>query len=447
MEWWKAWSTDIVSNGLIKVYGATDSEIISEFKNRKISTEIKTTQRVIHYVPEKYWRIEYKVTQPPIYVYTLYLAGSVYKLISPSMSNGRLFNFFLNLVPTIFSLLTFFAIYLFVKTISTRDMAIITAGIYWICPLVLLNSPIQGYFDPLIAFFVTTSAIFLYKKQLMWSYVFLVMGVLSKPTAIIVFPVIFWLGLKEHSFIKNIKTWAISILLVLAIMSPFLFNGRILSVFQGVMSISESSQDLSRQSLNIWWMVQYGMHIFQNLEKSGVSWVSAILGGPQSNWDGDVPTSLLNNLVGYNTQFIGLLLLIAFTIINLFYISVKSSSNRNSIFIAIGLQAYAYFILRVGVQINHYFIIIPIFAIISMYSSSYFKYFFLISLIFFFQDIIFYGFGRDFNYGRKLLTLLYSGWITNLLALANIALFVWICINEYSACLNFRSRDIKLINK
>ena len=47
---------------------------------------------------------------------------------------------------------------------------------------------------------------------------------------------------------------------------------------------------------------------------------------------------------------------------------------------------------------------------------------------FFIQDIIFYGFGRDCNPGKDILTRFYMGWTTNVLALINVTLFLWIFI-------------------
>jgi len=442
VEWWKAWSVESVTNGLTNVYGASDSEIINKYKEGKTTKEVlESTQKIIHYKPKDYERVEYKVTQPPIYIYSLYIVGNLYQVVSPSMENNRLFNFFLNLIPAFFSILTTFVIYLFVKSISTREIAILTAGAYWLSPLVLLNSPIQGYFDPIIAFFVTASFILLYKKHLSLSYVFLVLGVLSKPTAIIVFPVLFWIGLKDYPFKKNLIAWFFSFITVLIILLPFILNGRALSVFQGVWSINESSQDLSRQSMNLWWLVQYSWTAIHNLYSSDISSVSAIMGGPGSNWINDIPSILLGNILGFNVQNIGFILWGLFTILNLWFISVKIHSDRKAIFVAAGLQIYAYFILRVGVQTNHYFVLIPLFCIVSMLSFNKFKYYLLISAIFLMQDFLIYGFGRDFNHGRSILTLFYAGWISNLLAFANIALFIWICFKEFSPYIRLRSRD------
>jgi len=447
MEWWKAWTVDIVKNGITNVYGASDNEIIKEYKDGNTKSDILLkTQKIIHYNPKNYTRLEYKVTQPPIYVYTLYIAGNLYKSISHTLINSRLFNFFINLIPILFSILTVYIIYMFIKSTFNHDTAILTASIYWLSPLVLLNSPIQGYFDPLITFFVSASVVLLYKKQLTWSYIFLVLGILSKPTAIIVFPVFLGIGLKEHSIKKNIIAWLISVVTVLIVIFPFIFNGRVLSMFQGVWSINESSQDLSRQSMNLWWVIQYGYHAIHNLTSIG-SKASAIMGGPGSNWESDIPCILLNNLLGFNVQIIGLILLGLFTILNLWYISVNLYTKRNVIFIASGLQIYAYFILRVGVQANHYFVLIPLFAIVSLFSIKEFKYYILISFIFFIQDLIFYGLGRDFNHGKQLLTLFYSGWFSNILALANVVLFIWICFKEFSPCFQIKTKNNRHIKR
>ena len=178
--------------------------------------------------------------------------------------------------------------------------------------------------------------------------------------------------------------------------------------------------------MNIWWPVQYAARAVNAISRGTVGVLPAILGG-RYPWNASVPSSELIPVLGFNIQIIGFILLAIHTAINLWYVSYQSRVDRKAIIIAAVLQVYAYFILRVGVQNNHYFILVPILALICCESKSHLKEYLAITIVFLVQDLLFYGLGTDFNYGIRLLSRLYLGWTVNLLALANVMLFSYLC--------------------
>src|SRR5690606_9071753 len=102
IEWQKAWGTHAVREGVLTMYGAPDAEILALSREGKSREEIRAaTQTVIPFEPYRYFRTEYLVTYPPGYIYSLRLAVGAYAAIDPNLSNGRLFNFFVNLPPLV----------------------------------------------------------------------------------------------------------------------------------------------------------------------------------------------------------------------------------------------------------------------------------------------------------------------------------------------------------
>lgn len=289
MEWWKAWSTDCVQHGVTAIYGESDTTVVQKFKaGETLSVVANEARKTIYFTPIDYTRLEYKANQPPLYIYSLCAAGVLYSRVSPNMQNNRLFNFYINLVPTIASAIICFVIYLFIKSISTKNVAFLTALGYWLNPLVILNSPIQGYLDPLMALFCLLAVIGLYKNKIVPAYLFLTLGILIKPTAVIILPVVFWVGLREGTIKKNLIAWISCAATFLAVFSPYIIRGRFFSAIFSILSINEYSQDLSRQAMNLWWPVQY---VWIAMKNSAVH----IGNGIKTPWYTDIPPAVLSS--------------------------------------------------------------------------------------------------------------------------------------------------------
>ena len=410
VEWQKAWGTALVHDGLTGIYGAPDAEILKLKGEGKSPEEVRAaTQTVIPFQPYRYFRTEYRVTYPPGYLYLLYGSTQIYNRISPGVPNGRLFNVFVNLPSILAGALLAILIAVFVGSVVSPAAGYAASLLYWLNPVVILNSPVQGYQDPICALFAVLSVTALFRRRIAWACVFLAIGILVKPQAAFLLPVVVVAGYFHFPYRKNLLAWLAGAATAALIVLPYLLAGRILGVIQGVRSITDSSHDLSRQALNLWWPVQYICN--------------AAAGTP---WYADVPASRLGGLLGLPLGMAGYALFLAFTVFNVYRVIRRFSADRWAVLEGALLQVYAYFILSVGVQINHYHILIPLFAIVCLRSATALRLYAAASLLFLLQDLIFYGLGRDFNYGRQVLSLLHLGWTTNLLAAANVVLFAWV---------------------
>ncbi|MCX6812224.1 MAG: glycosyltransferase family 39 protein [Candidatus Berkelbacteria bacterium] len=410
VEWWKAWSEYASKESLLNIYGEEDKKVLPLIGHASLVEINQQTRRMIPYDSYKYLRNVFQCTQPPVLIYALFTTGHLYKMIRPEMPNARLYNFFNNLIPLVASILIAAAVYLFVKKIRSPNEARWAALLFWLSPLVLLNSPIQGYQDMLCAFFVVMSVIFAYNKKTLYSYILLAFSFMTKPQGILIAPIIFFAGLKDIGWRKNLLASTVTIITALIISLPFIVSHHALSMATNVLSVKNfNTSQLTSEALNAWWFFQYHL-------------------GPKI-----VSGNLNSKLFGVRISYIGHLIFLIFTFFNVRYLLRSKSKKREIIIFAAALGVYGYFMLETGILINHYFLMIPLLALIAVLNKRYFLIYLFVSIFFFAQDFLFYGFGRDFNLMQTILTnhqLL--GPVTDIMSLISLALFVYLCFITFN---------------
>jgi hypothetical protein len=418
VEWWKAWYKSIDEKGITNIYGEDDITNIFLLKNGLTIKEVREkTQNHIKFIPQDYERNDYVVTQPPVYLYHLYISGAVYKYIDPLLSNNRVYNSILNLIPIIYTLLTSLVLYRFLLTTKHSAIAAHTSLLFLINPLILLNSPIQGFWDPILGFYVILSLIALYRSNLNLSVLWFVVAVLVKPTAIIILPVFVFSIIRDFKFYKLLIALIFSICVLGILCFPYILNGRVLSMVIGIHSILESSNDISRQALNFWWPVQY----LSNYYFSALNDFWDFAKGSNFVWYQDFPISKIKVI---DLRIISTVLYLSFTLINLINFSKTVKSERLNILYFCFLQCYIYFMLRIGVQNNHYYIMVILYSIFAFMSRELLFNFLIIISLFLFQDFLFYGFGRDFSYMIPVINYFNLPLITIVIAIINFLFFL-----------------------
>jgi hypothetical protein len=419
VEWWKAWSTRVVHFGMRNVYGSeSDAKIIARFTEGESYRKIRraTQTKIRYYQTVDYDQTEYELVQPPLYIYSLSASAWVYSLFSPSLENNRWYNFALNFPPIIYSALLSLFIGRAAGRFLSPNLAVPAALLYWLNPLVILNSPVQGYQDPLCVLFGTAAIIALYDRRLTLSVVLFTLSTLTKPQGVLVLPVLVLVGLVEHGVRANLRAWLAGIGTGVLVALPFILMNRFWSVIIGVSTIVQASTDLSRQALNLWWPVQY-VENGRDLLAGGYDIWTVLLGrNHRLLHDRSIERFLLERHVDAGSA--GFLLLGTFTAVNLWSLRKRVRTDRLAMISAAAIQIYGYFMLRAGAQINHYFPLVPLLTVVALRSRADFRHYVVLCTLFLAQDLIFYGLGRDLTGLRKVLTSTPFGFVTVLLALA-----------------------------
>lgn len=436
MEWWKAYGTYSVHHGFIDIYGRKDSEILSLYgKKFPINEIISKTQRIIPYPSYKTYYTEYPFHQPPIYIYSIAISSWIYSIISPDVPNNRFFNFFINIEPILSSIIISLGIWKIVSVIRNSREGAIAGLLYWIHPLVILNSPIQGYRDPMVALFALASIYFLYKKNLNLSFIFLACSSLVKPQGILIAPVVIACGLTIYSLRKNLIAWIYGILSVAILSFPFIVNNYGLSMILGISAISKSTEYLSGAP-DIWLIVQYIITAWQNTHNIH-NFMIKLATQPFSH----VIIEGISKRIGFNIELIGFVFLFIFTVLNIYFLYKRLRNGKiKSVFLFSALQVYGYTQLRVGVQINHYFTLIPLLTVSFFVFPKIRKTYTIVCTIFFLYDLAFYGLGRDSVGLYKIMEKISLLWLIIPFSIINIFLFINLCKHVWQPLIFFKKR-------
>ncbi len=407
MDWWKSWIVYGYEHSLTSLYGSSDAKIAEDIGLGMSMAELRLNHaRLVPY------RVNYGtfsemrglwVAQPPLYVYALMLAGGVYRLASGGLEDGRWFNFCINLLNLASAAGTAWLIYRFWRRTSRPELAAPTALAYWLNPLVLLNAPVQGYLDQLCAVFLVWSLMQLYERRLLWAYALFAVSVLMKPTGVVVLPLFLVIGLGEHGLRANLRGALVALGVTVLSFAPFLVAGQGLSVVVGLSQLGAQLDVVSRKAINLWYSPQYFA-----LKAGGFPWLSQF-----SN-------ESFGQFTGARVDRVGTFLFLLFTVLNVASCWKTREEERWVLFSAGGLQVLGSYVLRTGQYVNHYFLAIPLLAVVALTTRRRLVYFALSCSLFFAADVIFYGFGRDTTpYSEQLSVGGWSG-VTVALAVSNV---------------------------
>ncbi len=156
---------------------------------------------------------------PPLNVYLFWSFGSIAKILSISWSNP-FFPYLLKMPQNLFDLLAAYLIYRVVKTDVDDRWALISAGVYAFNPATIFNSSVWGQVDAIYTFFILLSLVLVLRDMPELSFISLTLGVLLKPQAVALLPVVAFVTLKRER-IRLFTSTAISILLALIVAFPF----------------------------------------------------------------------------------------------------------------------------------------------------------------------------------------------------------------------------------
>jgi Gpi18-like mannosyltransferase len=424
-EYWKGWADYAVNHSISDIYGESDQNIIKMWeKGYSLSEILHRTQRIIPFPKVYSYSVTgYPLCQPPLFLYSIYPGAWVYHILLSQTENGRLCNFFTNLQPILFSFLTALIILLFVS----REYDALTGRyaflIFWLNPLIILNTPYQGYQDSFCSFLVMIAVIAAFYKKPFVSYIIISLSMLVKPWGIFVAPALLWVLMREHSFGKNCRAIMAAGFVSICICLPFIATGHIMSMFYNIIfSLGQHTLKLSLQACNLWWPVQYSINVYAYYIREKVTLWQAI--SCNEYVYNDVTTAYFSSHTGISATQVSLLLWGIFTIYNLYWISSQKTDDRKAIIIGCTMQIFLWYLLRTGLQGHHAIVMIPIMTLIAFQSYRFLLGYSILCTLLFLQEIIFYGLGRDFNPLRKILVDYHMPWLTVVISVAQIVLFL-----------------------
>ncbi|MBI3939903.1 MAG: hypothetical protein HY315_03640 [Acidobacteria bacterium] len=428
MEDFKSWAVLTQSRGLQRMYSAPDAALLDHARRHgtSIGDSFNALRTSVHFIPLEPPGQEaprggtvpygyYMVMYPPVSVYMLHWSGTAYRFISGTMENSRLFNVFISFPMLLASIFITWVIFFFFRTWDHR-LAVAAAVFYWLNPIVLLDSTILGYDNPLYVLFTLPALMLLYRRRYLPAVLMTALALWVKPQGILLLPITAAVCLKE----TKARMWPVylaAILLVsLVILWPFVVSGAILSALLGTtIALRDlgvwAVEVLSARNWNLWWIIKVLTYRIFGEE--------AIL-----------PSNFATRF-GADPKVIGSALMIFVWLLSLAQLFKKLPVERVYIFLSMIMMGYAYTMVQINVQFNQFFVFIPPLLLIALLSRRLFAMTFLVSLPWFIQFLAYGGLGRDFcclpdlfrQFGA---TKLFTG-ASLLIAVLNIVLWLLFC--------------------
>jgi Gpi18-like mannosyltransferase len=156
---------------------------------------------------------------PPFNVYFFWSFGSLAKAFS--LFGTSQIAYMVKLVPTIFDVATAFLIFVFTRSRLDFKMAALATAIYAFNPAVIYNSAVWGQFDAIYTFFLVLSLMLALSSKPELSAVTYALGVLTKPQAIALLPLIAYLILRKHGWRRSVTSLAAGAATVFVVILPF----------------------------------------------------------------------------------------------------------------------------------------------------------------------------------------------------------------------------------
>jgi Gpi18-like mannosyltransferase len=162
---------------------------------------------------------------PPFNVYLFWGFGSLARMLG--LFGTTFVTYIVKLVPTIFDLLTAGLIYFFIHKQLSFKLSIISVALYVFNPVVIFNAAVWGQFDAIYTLFLLLSLIFALKSKPEFSAVSFAVGILTKPQAIALLPLIVFVIFKKNGVKRLMLSVVTFTATIFAIILPMQWNNPI----------------------------------------------------------------------------------------------------------------------------------------------------------------------------------------------------------------------------
>jgi Gpi18-like mannosyltransferase len=135
------------------------------------------------------------IDYPPFNVYIFWVFGSLAKALA---TYGVSLVNIVKLVPNLFDMAIAALIYFFVRKQLSFKLSLVASALYAFNPAVIFNAAVWGQFDAIYTFFLVLSVMLALKSKPELSAVSLAVGILTKPQAIALLPLVAFLIFKKN---------------------------------------------------------------------------------------------------------------------------------------------------------------------------------------------------------------------------------------------------------
>ena len=189
------------------------------------------------------------IDYPPFNVYIFWAFGSLAHSLSPY--GIHLINF-IKLVPNIFDTGIALLIYFFIRKEFGSKIGLIAAAAYAFNPAVIFNAAVWGQFDAIYTFFLVLSLMLAFKSKPELSAVTLAIGILTKPQAIALLPLVIFLIFKKNGLKRLLFSAIAFTATVFLIILPFEWTNPVSFLSQIYFGAYGNYQVTSANAFNLW---------------------------------------------------------------------------------------------------------------------------------------------------------------------------------------------------
>ena len=217
------------------------------------------------------------INYPPGFIYVLYLMGKLYSLLGDPhdyWTFWRVNNFSFLLASKSIAITADCVIaamlYWFLKQkdklvslgvdqhLLTRNLPLIIATVFFLNPVVIIDSAVWGQVESLGLLFTLTAMLLLFYKRPLLATLIFAIGPQVKLQNIIFIPIFFIFVFRYYNLKTVIKSLAIFLTVFLLIILPFVIQGKTDQVLNLLTVNSDYFPWMSLNAHNLWWIVSKG---------------------------------------------------------------------------------------------------------------------------------------------------------------------------------------------
>ena len=221
---------------------------------------------------------------PPLALLPLDAMGQLYRrLVSPEMVDSAMLTALLKLPAILADLVTTTLIWCLVKRDFRPPVALACAAAYAFNPAVWYTSAWWGQLEALYALPMLVSVVAVNRRRVAWAWVWLAVGILVKPQAAVVAPVILVASWQQERWRAWLKGGLAGGLTLAAVLTPLAAAGQLRPLLAQLQASAGKQRFLTMNAHNLWYLVTAGRGSFA--ARAGTPLTDDIpLLGPFTGW-------------------------------------------------------------------------------------------------------------------------------------------------------------------